>query len=636
MNLDKLKAKAGQFNINISPATPKVEESPATPVVEKTPAKPWSPPVITPSTAAPPKVAVRPISGVTPIVATPKDTPEWAIIRDAQGNVIYLDNDQQKAVRMARDGLSFAMIGKAGTGKTTTVQAMILAMLQSHATKLKTIDYRIKGLGESVPAISIGVVAFANRAANNIRNKAQAHPDLKEIMDFNVTTLHNMLWYTVEFYDDPETGKTKRRYYPQKDEVNQLELDVLFVEEASMVAVGDQSIWAEMFAALPAGCQVIFLGDSNQLPPVGGKPVLAYAMQQLPVVELTHVHRQALDNPIIRQALNCLEGKMVEQDYIEENGKEGKGVRVLDPAKVLKQPLNIKLQAYKYRLAAESLCRNMMKLKQYDPYQDIILCPNNKHEDHLVSTKEFNAQIAWQLAQDNKREVYEIKAGFNTVYLAVGDKVMVDKYEGVVQKIATNGNYIGSYPNPPSRNMDYKGNLHGVGHDGALDDIVLDGTANYEALDLDEIVNADPQDEKTRAASHIVDVMLDDGERIVTLSSAGDYGDANFSLGYAISVHKAQGSEWRNVIVALHDSARSLLFRELLYTGMTRAINRLDIIAQPHTLKNVIGNPRIKGNSLADKIEFFNSGYLDQIVPLIPGVDSYNEDDENNPGEEGD
>lgn len=620
MDLKKLKAKAATMNISAGPGLkPAIKPTP-----EPTDLKVTLPtkvgevakvePVEQPPAWSPPKVEVRPVSHTIPVKVKPMEVPDWAQIRNQQGDPIVLDPDQQKAVRMAIDGKSFAMIGKAGTGKTTTVQAMILAILDAHSERLHTIDYRIKGLGETVPALSIGVVAFANRAANNIRNKAQSHPDLKEIMDYNVTTLHNMLWYTVEFYDDPETGQTKRRYYPQKDEVNQLELTHLFVEEASMVAVGDQSIWAEMFAALPDGCQVIFLGDSNQLPPVGGKPVLAYAMQQLDVVELTHVHRQALDNPIVRQALNCLEGKAVEQDY-----EEPRGVRVLDPAKVLKQPGNIKLQAYKYRLAAEAICRNMMKKGQYDPYQDIILCPNNKHEDHLVSTREFNAQIAWQLAKDHDREVWEIRAGFNTVYVAVGDKVMIDKYEGVVEKISHNGNYIGKYPNPPSKNMDYKGNMHGTGHDGLLDDLEVGGST-YEALDLEQMVEADDQDERTRAASHMVDVRLEYDDRIVTLSSAGDFGDAVFSLGYAISVHKAQGSEWRNVIIALHDSARTLLFRELLYTGMTRAINRLDIIVQPHTLRNVINNPRIKGNSLADKIEFFNSGYLDQVVPLVPGA----------------
>lgn len=617
MDLKKLQAKAAAagITVQVKPIVPKVE--PPAPSVEAAIASKPLPMLraAAEATVKPiiPKVAIRPISNTVPVVPKPADVPDWAMIRDAHGNPIVLDPDQQKAVRMAIEGKSFAMIGKAGTGKTTTVQAMILAILDHHSSRLKTIDYRIKGLGESVPAISIGVVAFANRAANNIRNKAQAHPDLKEVMDYNVTTLHNMLWYTVEFYDDPETGKTKRRYFPQKDDLNKLELTHLFVEEASMVAVGDGSIWDEMYKALPDGCQVIFLGDSNQLPPVGGKPVLAYAMQNLPVVELTHVHRQALDNPIVRQALNCLSGKAVETDY---NDEQKRGVRVLDPAKVLKASSNIKLQAYKYRIAAESLCKNMMKLGQYDPYQDIILCPNNKHEDHLVSTKEFNAQIAWELAKKHGREVHEIRAGFNTVYVAVGDKVMIDKYEGIVQKISTNGNYIGTNPKPSSQNLDYKGNMHG-GVTANLDALNTEGGATYEALDLDKLVDADDNDEKTRAASHIIDVELEDG-RIVTLSSAGDFGEAVFSLGYAISVHKAQGSEWRNVIVALHDSARTLLFRELLYTGMTRAVERLDIIVQPHTLKNVINNPRIKGNSLADKIEFFNSGYLDQVVSLVP------------------
>jgi hypothetical protein len=199
---------------------------------------------------------------------------------------------------------------------------------------------------------------------------------------------------------------------------------------------------------------------------------------------------------------------------------------------------------------------------------------------------------------------------------------MVDKYEGIVVRIAHNGGYIGSLPKPANPDMDYYGHVHSTAGIHDDEELILDGGSDYSALDIDaEITSAaeDAEQEKTRAASHIVDIELEDGS-IVTLSSAGDFGQQAFSLGYAISVHKAQGSEWRNVIIALHESmgSRSLLYRELLYTGMTRAINRLDIFCQEFTLPKIVNNPRIKGNSIADKLEFFASGYLDLEVPLIP------------------
>lgn len=543
--------------------------------------------------------------------------PDWAYLKTEKGEEIVLDSDQRRAVEMAISGKSFVLIGKAGTGKTTTMQAINLALLTAHAHKIIDTEYRIKGKGDHVPGISIGVVAFANRAANNIRNKCQAHPDLKHIMNYNVTTLHNMLEYSVEFYDDPETGKTKRRYFPIKDELNKLELTHLEVEESSMVPVGDGSIWDQLYKALPTDVQVIFLGDPNQLPPVGGKPVIAYAMRDLPIVELTHVHRQALDNPIIAQALNCLEGKTIETQYDQAADR---GVRLIDPATILKRAAKIKLHAYEFTETLTAVIERLIQLNKYDPLQDIVLCPNNKQDHSIVNTQDINAFIATYLSHKvYDREVYEIKAGFNTVYVAIGDKVMVDKYEGIVQRISTNGSYIGPVPKLKSKRMDYFGHVHGGTEFGELS---LEGGSTYEALDIDSQMTSaeeDAEQEKTRAASHIVDIELEDGT-IVTLSSAGDFGQQAFSLGYAISVHKAQGSEWRNVIVALHESngSKTLLYRELLYTAMTRAVNRLDIFAQEFTIPKAVRNPRMKGNTIADKLEFFASGYLDLEVPLVP------------------
>jgi len=557
------------------------------------------------------KVSIALPPSANPIAKHLEPKPDWATIRNQAGDIIQLDDDQIKAVELAIKGESFALIGSAGTGKTTTVQAIILALLDAHANRIHQTEFRIKGEGKMVPGLSVGIVSFANRAANNIRNKAQAHPDLAPIINYNCTTLHNMLEYTVEFYYDPETDKNKRRYFPQRDELNKLDLSHLIVEESSQIGVGDNSIWDQMQRALPEGCQVIFLGDVNQLPPVGGKPVLAYAMRDLPTIELRTIHRQALENPIIRQAQNCLSGNPVERDFIDDSGQ---GVRVFNPENARKSYKGTKLAAYQYRNALFALLRGQIKAGQFDPFQDVVLSPNVTQKDNVVSTKDINAEIAWIMAKRDNREVFEILAGFNKVYVGVGDKVMVDKYEGIVTSIRSNARYYGRVPKPSSTGMDYHGIIHHA-DDSWLEE---DEASDFSNLDLDALTRESMEDDAaTRASSHVVEVKLDNDD-IVTLSSAGDFGDTNFSLGYAITVHKAQGSEWRNVMVALHDSAMMLLFRELLYTGMTRAVERLDIVAQPHILDKAIRKPRIKGDSMQDKIEFLNSGYLDLEIKLTP------------------
>jgi hypothetical protein len=351
----------------------------------------------------------------------------------------------------------------------------------------------------------------------------------------------------------------------------------------------------------------MFLGDINQLPPVIGKSILAYALQQIPIAELTTVHRTALDNPIIRQALNCLEGKPIVQDYDSK-----KGVRIFSGKQ------KIKIATPNFEVAFGRLVEKLIIAEEFDPMEDMILSPFFKDNEYSVSAKNLAKGVATIMAQKHNRSVYEIKAGFQTLYLAVGDRVYLDKMEGVVSKIEINSGYTGKIPRPASTNMDYTGQIIGNKAEADTGDF---GEYDYSALDINAMLDADDKDdEKKRSASHIVHIKprnwqqdqqeLNDHQ----CNTIGDF--ASLTLGYALSVHKAQGSEWPNVIVALHDSNAILLFRELLYTAMTRARFRLDIIAQQHVIEKAQANQRIKGDSLKAKIEYFNGGYLNQVIDI--------------------
>lgn len=528
--------------------------------------------------------------------------PELSDLVDGEGQPIQLDASQLRAVDLFLSGKSFVIIGKAGTGKSTIVQAGKLLLLSR--TRWESIAYRIKGKGRHETAPSIATVAFTNHASDNIREKLVSHPTLAESFGIcapNITTIHNLLEYTVEFITCPNTGETKRRYYPTRDKIKKLEITHLVLEEASMVGVGDLSIWQQLFDALPSGIQLIFLGDINQLPPVIGKSILSYALQELPVAELTTVHRCALNNPIIRQALNCIEGRKIEQDWDAESGE---GVRVFNGK------AKTKLCKDYYQIAFTRLMAKMIEEEQFDPMVDMVLSPFFKPNPRAISACNLAKQIAGIMARKNRAVVYEIQTGFQRIYLAVGDRVMIDKTEGIVARIETNGSYTGKTPKPPSAYMDYNGEYW----QGEEEE--LETSYNYDALNLDSLMDTD-QEERKRAASHVVYIKQKHEELgEVMCSTLSDFG--GLSLGYALSVHKAQGSEWPNVVLALHGSNSMLLFRELLYTGMTRAKKRLDILAQADVLEKARTTQRIKGNSLADKIEFFNGGYLDQKVEIQP------------------
>jgi exodeoxyribonuclease V alpha subunit len=97
-------------------------------------------------------------------------------------------------------------------------------------------------------------------------------------------------------------------------------------------------------------------------------------------------------------------------------------------------------------------------------------------------------------------------------------------------------------------------------------------------------------------------------EAAVTLETASE---VNSMLhGYALTVHKSQGAEWEKVFVMLHQSHATMLQRELLYTALTRARSEVYVICEPDTFVKGVLSQKIKGNTLAEKAEFFKGRYL--------------------------
>lgn len=602
----------------LAPSIPKVEPKPEPelkpkiqlkrPTLSKPVAKPVAAPVERPTLKhmAPPKLVLRHRieEAKTPIPAPRASKIDIEGLVDAKGQPMTLDPSQEDAVLLAIAGKSFSVIGKAGTGKTTIVQAMCLKWLEQGAGE--TISYRIKGTGQRAYAPSIAIVAFTNQAANNIRHKIQANDTLATVHGYNITTIHNLLEYTIEWITDPETGKQSPRYYPLRDENNKLEITHLIVEEGSMVGAGSGALWEKLFAALPSGVQIIFLGDINQLTPVIGKSILSYALQQLPIAELLTVHRTALDNPIIRQALRCLEGKEILEDY---NDEKGQGV-------IVKSGAASRYCYNMYYIAFKKFIRRLIEAGMYDPKVDMVLCPYFKPNDNSVNATHLGKHIANILSETSNSPVYEIRAGFATQYLAVGDRVIIDKEEGIITAINKASGYTGQAPRPESSNMDYFGQVVGRPNDKELEHY------DYTALDIDTMLNGQTDEERKRTASHTVEVQIlsqleGEDPKVVTLASITDI--AGIQLGYATSIHRAQGSEYPTTIVAMHDTNQTQLCRESLYTAMTRAQKRLIILAQKQVLRKALLTQRIKGNSLKAKIEYFNEGYLDQKVQIVPG-----------------
>ena len=174
-----------------------------------------------------------------------------------KSEIVY-DEVQQAAINQALESKIMVLTGGPGTGKTTTTQGIIEAF---------------KARGKQIL-----LAAPTGRAAKR----------MTEATGMEAKTLHRLLEY------NPKDG------YKRNDE-NPLEGDVLIVDECSMI---DILLFYNLMKAIPANMRLILVGDIDQLPSVGAGNVLRDIIdsQQIPVVRLTRIFRQAQTSRIVMNA----------------------------------------------------------------------------------------------------------------------------------------------------------------------------------------------------------------------------------------------------------------------------------------------------------------------------------------------
>lgn len=516
--------------------------------------------------------------------------------------------EQQEAIKRGIEGESFVLIGAAGTGKTTTLRGMIESMLSRHL--LPMLECSTKHLIRGNPGIVL--TSFTRRATRNIARQ------MPKELRASCINLHKLLEFGPEQYEtENDAGETvtRTRFVPYKNKLNKLpnNLRTIVIDEASMV---DTDLFQLLIDALPdpAGTQFVFLGDLNQLPPVYGYPILGFKLLDLPIVQLVRVYRQALESPIISLATAVRTGEFMSfnTDYwqpyagfkaqalrLEADGKKLSDVRVRLEGKPGQG--TVTLHPWKQRFSADSALHHMKtfirdKIKDgtYDPDKDLVLMPWNKS----CGTIELNKAIAQELGARRNATVFHIIAGYQAHFYAVGDRIMVDKQDAIITEITLNSRYVGKEPMVESTTLDRWGVEHGERKVRELSD--EDIFAHMENLLVEDKVNQ---------ASHvikykIVDMGDDDGEEQTgSISTAGELNNSAF--GYAITVHKAQGSECRRVFFLTAHCHSKMLTRELVYTAITRAKEELYVLCSPLMLETAHNRPQIKGNSLQEKLQFF-------------------------------
>lgn len=522
-------------------------------------------------------------------------------------NGVSWNQEQEQAITFGKRGKSFVLIGAAGTGKTTTLKGLLLELMNNHL--IQPLRSGSKYLATGAPGIVL--VSYTRRAVRQIAR--QMPPELKG----HCLTIHKLLEYEPFFYEyEDSDGKIKKtmRFEPTKNGMNPLpfELTHVVIDESSMVAT---DLYENLRAALPRHCQFIFLGDLHQLPPVYGESVLANKLQELPVVELTRVYRQALDSPIIRLATDIKEGKAIPL-------KMGEKLRWKSPDEKSMVVINAWPKQLTSEDAADAAANQMKMLIReniFNEEEDVILMPQNKSETlrNAFGARELNLNIANELGKKRGATVHHVISGFINWYLAIGDRLLIDKQDCIIRDISINPKYMGKPPVEPSPTLDRWGTYqddkthHQLETDNDSIDALMEKMANSSV------------DDKVNQSSHVLKIESLDSGAIWNVSETGTINSMVFS--YALTVHKSQGSEWRRVFLFLHSSHHTMCSRELVYTAVTRAREELIILCEPDrrdsagTLTRAARNPRIKGDTLAEKLAWLKERSKERLDRKLKG-----------------
>lgn len=313
----------------------------------------------------------------------------------------------------------------------------------------------------------------------------------------------------------------------ERNEDMPLETDVIIIDEMSMV---DIHLFYALLKAVPLGCRLVLVGDMNQLPSVGPGQVLRDLIESagFPVVMLKKIFRQASTSDIVVNAHRINEGRQIELGNKSE-----------DFFFLSRNNVDV---IYKHMILL--ILEKLPKFVDAKPHQIQVLTPMRKGS---LGVEVLNGILQRYMNPPHKDKAeYE----YGDVIFREGDKVMQIKNNYQLEWEVVN------YFNLP---VD-----RGTGVFNGDTGIILSINTFAQTLTVE----------------------YEDNKRVEYHFSQLD----ELELAYAVTIHKAQGSEYPAVIMPLLGGPKQLLNRNLLYTGITRAKRCVTILGSEETICQMIQN----------------------------------------------
>ncbi len=312
-----------------------------------------------------------------------------------------------------------------------------------------------------------------------------------------------------------------------RNEENPLETDVIIIDEMSMV---DLPLMHALLEAISVGTRLILVGDQNQLPSVGPGSVLKDMIrsERFAIVKLTKIFRQAGESDIVVNAHKINAGELV---VLDNKSKDFFFLKRSDSDVIL-------------RVVLALVQEKMPRYVNADPLEIQVLTPMKKG---LLGVERLNAMLQRYLNPPSP-EKKETEQGGRL--FRAGDKVMQIK-----------NNYQLEWEIRTARGL------------------TIDSGQGVFNGDMGVIREIDPFEET-------VEVEFDEQRRITYPFAMLE----ELELAYAITIHKAQGSEYPAVVLPLLPGPRLLYNRNLLYTAVTRAKKCITIVGSEETFQEMIQN----------------------------------------------